>query len=316
MNNMETDQSEPMFKFDTLLKSMFEQSAKELLKALGFNFKIEKSINPELAELGQKLIPDYLYEGILHTTEGTEPCLIHIEFQRSNDSKMIFRMGEYLFRIHRMVNTQNYKIVQFLLYFGNEKTTMRNQLAQTIGGCSLSYRFNLIDTTEMDGEDFLNDPNVEVNLLGFLCNLNRVNNLLQKIENYLSKIRNKEASEIKEYISKLIIIAELKGFSEQFMEVYEKMGFEVKLEELPLTNKIYQKGKAEGKVEGKVEGKAEGKAEDIKKILRKRFPDIDITDLEFIDELAMQQNMKKLDQALFLSIEASNIQEFKEKLNG
>jgi len=96
------------------------------------------------------------------------------------------------------------------------------------------------------------------------------------------------------------------------MEVYEKMGFEVKLEELPLTNKIYQKGKAEGKAEGKVEGKAE----DIKKILRKRFPDIDITDLEFIDELAMQQNMKKLDQALFLSIEASNIQEFKEKLNG
>ena len=143
---MEAERSEPIFKFDTILKSIFEHSGKELLKTLGFEFKIEKSINSELAELGQKLIPDFLYEGTLYSPEGMEQCIIHIEFQRSNDSKMIFRMGEYLFRIHRMINTKNYKIVQFLLYFGNEKNLMRNQLDQAIGGCSLSYRFNLIDT--------------------------------------------------------------------------------------------------------------------------------------------------------------------------
>ena len=113
----------------------------------------------------------------------------------------------------------------------------------------------------------------------------------------------KETAEKREYLSKLVIISDLKGFAEEFKEVYDQMGFEIKLEELPLTNKIYQKGKAEGKTEY------------IKKILRKRFPDINITELQFIDELAGQQNLEKLDQTLISAIEAKDIQEFKEKVN-
>ena len=52
MSAMETERSEFPITFDLLLKSIFDQSGKELLKALGFIFRVENPIDFELAELG------------------------------------------------------------------------------------------------------------------------------------------------------------------------------------------------------------------------------------------------------------------------
>ncbi|MHA1870764.1 MAG: hypothetical protein ACTSXF_07410, partial [Promethearchaeota archaeon] len=108
--------------YDAVMKSIFDKAAAKIFKELGIDVRSETLRPLEMPELSPKLISDLLYKAIINGKE----MLLHVEFQTRNHTKMLQRMGEYFFRILREYGN-NYLLVQYLIYIGNEKLTMKNR---------------------------------------------------------------------------------------------------------------------------------------------------------------------------------------------
>ena len=302
-------------RFDTLLKAIFEAAAPELLTTRDFSIALQKPLSTELAKLSIKLIPDFLYLANYQTPLKSEPCILHLEFQTKNDPQMPYRMGEYHFRIKRDSKYQKYKILQFLIYFGTAENRMEGSYNHEIDGCQLAYRYNVIDTNLQDGVKYLEADNPDVNLWGFLCNLSAADNLAERLETFLKKVREKDRDTFEEYLAEIIVIAEIRNFSTEFKEVCQKMDLEIDLNRLPLYKDAYMEGKREGKREGELKGKLEGKLEDIKKILSIKFPENEAQVVRLSERIEQIKDMEIIDKLMDNAVKAKSVEDFEETLS-
>ena len=137
-----------MADFDKILKENIEAVFLPLAeKMLGISIKETFEVKDNL-QTTIKRETDFLKRVIDH--EGKE-FILHVEFQTTNDPKMIYRMAEY-----KAILLRKYQIPvrQVVIYLGSEKANMRTQLPEEeqITGFELQDIKNLSFQSTLDSD--------------------------------------------------------------------------------------------------------------------------------------------------------------------
>jgi hypothetical protein len=138
--------------YDVTLKMLLQDSdgqavhlATGLSVAAWLNIELPKIANPRVDLLGQ-------------TDDGS---LLHLELQVGNDAEMPMRMAEYALAIYRSLGKFARQIV---LYAGEPELRMET----TLQGPGFSFRYEVIDLRDVDGDTLLASDNLGDNVLAIV----------------------------------------------------------------------------------------------------------------------------------------------------
>ena len=143
---------------------------------------------------------DFLYK--ITTVENKEEIL-HIEFQRTGEREMIYRVGEYDGIIKRKYKLP---IRHVVVYLGKGKSRMPSTLKE-----DEVYRgFDLINVSTLNTEDLLSSQVPEVVLMALLSKFNKdqTERILKLIVNRLKQI-SKTGKVSNKYLNQIIILSRL-----------------------------------------------------------------------------------------------------------
>lgn len=186
--------------------------------------------------------------------KGVKSFILHLEFQSSNDNRMVARMAVYdymLYMQHRM------EIISIVLYTGYEVMKMNNRVF--FNGNNYAYR--LIDIREIDPEVFLQSDNPGEIIFALLAKYEYEHQQLvvNKIITKLCALTNSE-SDLRKYFKELQILSCLrsKEIQERVIKKIKHMPIVVDMRRSILFQQVMAEGKAKGKAIGKAEGFSKG----------------------------------------------------------
>ncbi len=235
--------------YDRILRENTEQIFMPLIKQhLKYEIKIAEPITEKLTKTIERET-DFLYKV---TTTNNQTLLLHIEFQTSNDAKMLQRMAEYHGLIFKKFELPIHHIV---VYLGKAEVKMINQLKPN----EIFTGFDLIAINELETKQFLSSQVPEIILLAFLTKYNE-NETEAIIRAIIEQIRIKATSnkELNKYVNQLMLLTRLRKLDSLTVKILEEMPLTIDIEKDILYKRGIAKGKAEGIAKGKVEGKSEG----------------------------------------------------------
>ena len=177
--------------------------------------KIQKTIEREFDFL--KIIVD----------QDGKKSILHLEFQTTNDSKMIYRMAEY-----KAILIRKYELPvrQVVIYLGLEKPKMRTQLPEEeqITG------FELQDIRDFSTQSMLDSEIPEGIILSILTDYEKAD-AEKVIEEIIYKLQqaSKSESELRKSIKQLLVLSRLRKLEEKI---------EQKVNDMPITYDIKTDG--------------------------------------------------------------------------
>jgi predicted transposase/invertase (TIGR01784 family) len=190
--------------------------------------------------------PDYL--SLVETSDGNK-FILHLEFQSTNDDKMLYRMQEYFAILRRQYN---YAIKQMVIYLGKAPIKMINKLDET----EIFRGFDLVNLNQVPFEHFMQSDKPEELILSILGDLQDVDPE-EVLFGILTRLKetNKSTIMFQKYVKQLLVLSRLRNLSKLTKNTIDKMPiiYDVK------QDAFYQDGFKEGKQEGKQEGKIEEK---------------------------------------------------------
>jgi len=245
-----------MHEYDVALKSILMRPGSALLTTLTGSSSL-RWLNVELPKVNNRRMDLF--------GEADDGLRYGIELQARNEKKFPFRMGSYLFgagerygQLHR----------QIALYVGEAPLRMRNY----VEGPSVSYRFDLVDIRDLDGEQLLASPNLGDNVVAILT---RLSNRRDAVKRILKRIAAGKPGERDRAMAELLIVAGLRRLTGEVRREAAKMPIlnDIMDNEVfgPLIRKGRAEGRAEGRLEGRVEGRVEGQLEILQGLVEKRF---------------------------------------------
>ena len=241
-----------MADFDKILKENIEAVFLPLVeKMLGLSIKETFELKDNL-QITIKRETDFLKRVI--DQDGKE-WILHLEFQTTNDPKMIYRMAEY-----RAILQRKYEIPvrQVVIYLGSEKPKMRTQLSEEeqITG------FELKDIKNVSLQSTLDSDIPEEIILSILTDYEK-SDAEKVIDQIIYKLQrsSKSESELSKSVQQLIVLSRLRK-----LEVKIKQ----KINDMPITYDIktdglYNEGIREGIQKGIQKGREEGLQKGIQK---------------------------------------------------
>src|SRR6266545_4485086 len=142
-------------RFDTILKTLFQSSSLLLLELLT-HAPVREWLNVEIpkAQMNKVDLVAWLADGRLY----------HLELQSGNDPNMAWRMLEYYFLLWKRYGVP---AVQQVIYVGARPMAMSADIRHE----TLTFRYRVIDMSELDSEILLQSASIEDNLLAILCRL-------------------------------------------------------------------------------------------------------------------------------------------------
>jgi hypothetical protein len=197
-----------MQKYDAALKSVLTRGASGFLSGL-MGLEVARFLIPELQEVrGHRA--DLLGEA----RDGT---LFHVELQSSNDSRMAFRMLDYLVAIER-----DYGSVprQFVLYVGEAAMKMENRIVA--GG--LSFEVTMVDIRSLDGEPLLKSDSLDDNILSILARQKDARRAVRRILEKIAASSPERRAKALRGIGDLVRIAQPGYFCERGEPVHAYFG--------------------------------------------------------------------------------------------
>ena len=242
--------------FDKILKENIEAIFLPLLeKHLGLSIKQTFEVKDKVQTTIERE-PDFLKRVI---DQNGKESMLQLEFQTTDDPKMIYRMVEY-----RCILQRKYEIPvrQVVIYLGSEKPKMRTQLSkeEQIKG------FELRDIHNFPTQSTLNSEIPEEIILSILTDYEK-SDAEKVIEEIIYKLQkaSKSESELAKSIKQLVILSRLRKLEEKI---------EQKINDMPITYDIktdglYNKGIMEGIREGIQKGIQKGRKEGIQKGMEK-----------------------------------------------
>lgn len=198
--------------------------------------------------------PDFVKRVAL---EDAPPYILHLEFQSTDDTSMVYRMLEY-----RALLTRKYRmpVLQFVIYIGSKPPNMSVSLQQE----NLDYRFILKDIQDYDHENLLASDIPEEIILAVLGNFKGqpppdiIRSILQKLIHLTS-----DKTKLQRYIRQLGVLSKLRNLQKETFQKIKTMAVEYDIE----TDYLFQQGKLEGVKEGIKEGIREGRDEEKEKFV-------------------------------------------------
>lgn len=178
--------------------------------------------------------PDYL--SLIETNEGKK-YLLQLEFQTSNDDKMLLRMQEYYSILRKQYN---YPIIQKVIYLGQKQATMRSKLSPE----EVYTGFDLITINQEPYEKFLQSNIPEEFILSILADMHGVDPK-EIVDSILHKLQETLKSQItfQKYVKQLVVLSRLRKLSEITKTSVKKMPIEYDVKE----DAFYKEGVEDGK---------------------------------------------------------------------
>ncbi len=233
--------------YDRIIKETLKGVVDVLItKVLGIEVKSNTMLETKL-QITDEREADFILQ--IEPMKGDD-FIIHLEFQSTNDTNMIYRMLRYYLYV-----TETYKlpVKQYVIYIGRGKLRMRSEIKTD----RLIFTYELIDMREISCDSFLESENPEEIILSILCDFGSKGDRVV-IREILGKLKErvKEETVFSKYIRQLEILSQLRDLQETISEEESKMAIIYNLEE----DIRFKQGKAEGEAEGEAKGKAEGEA--------------------------------------------------------
>jgi predicted transposase YdaD len=238
--------------YDSTLKLLLQERAELSLRELT-GVAIARWLNVELPEIGNRRA-DLLGE----TGRGE---LIHIELQNQNDIAMPLRMAEYCLRIYR---TQRKFPRQIVLYVGKDRLRMKAELV----GPRLSFRYDLIDIREKDGEALLASDRLGDNVIAILTRLRHRRRSVQEV---IRKLADVDEDARVFYLRALLELAGLRGIEEFVEGEARKMPILNSILNNKVLGREFRRGREEGVQEGIDLGVERGELRSLRRLLKAKF---------------------------------------------
>ena len=222
--------------------------------------------------------PDYL--SLINTRDGNR-YVLHLEFQTSNDDKMLLRMQEY----HGILRKQyNIPVIQKVIYLGQKPATMRSKLAPE----EVYTGFDLISLNQEPYEKFLQSEVPEENILTVLADLHgdAPDKVITKI---LHKLRETKESQItfQKYVKQLVVLSRLRSLSSTTNKAIKNMPIEYDIKQ----DAFYQEGVEDERK--RMEEEKEGEKKNLiirliesKKLSHEEIADLTKSDLSYVLKLS------------------------------
>ena len=238
--------------FDKILKENVEAVFLPLAeKMLGFSIKEAFEVKDKVQTTIERE-PDFLKRVI---DQNGKEFILQLEFQTTNDPKMIYRMVEY-----RGILQRKYEIPvrQVVMYLGSEKPTMRTQLSkeEQITG------FELHDIKEFSLQSTLDSEIPEGIILSILTDYEKsdTGKVIEEIIYKLQKV-SKSERELAKSIKQLLVLSRLRKLEGEIKQKVNDMPITYDIK----TDGLYNQGIQEGREEGIRKGIQKGRKEGIQK---------------------------------------------------
>eukprot|EP01132_Coremiostelium_polycephalum_P016094 gene16094-19385_t len=230
-----------------------------------------------------------------------EQYILHIEYQKKNESIMVYRMAEYsimLQRKHRL------PVKQFVIYIGQGDFTM----STTIQTVDFKYRYNLVSLSKIDYRLFLKSEHTEQKLLAILGDPGK-EDPKQILKQIVMDIKNQTSGELLQdkHLYQLHVLVQLRNLENQLEEIMVSVNEFFNIEKDPIYIRGEKKGIENGIQEGIQKGLQQGlhkKALGIALELKKKGMDntfiAEVTKLsaEEIENLEMQGEKKGIENGI------------------
>jgi predicted transposase/invertase (TIGR01784 family) len=145
-------------RYDKILQENMEAALPGLIKnVLKINAVHEEEL-PDNLQFTKERKPDVLKK---ITDDKGNTFVLHLEFQTGNESKMAYRMAEYLVMLARRYQLE---VRQYVIYIGEGVPSMRNELK--LGESYFCYK--LISFSSIDYRLFLRSDKLEEKMLALL----------------------------------------------------------------------------------------------------------------------------------------------------
>lgn len=236
---------------------IFRENAKHLfiplIKKL-FNLKIEKYtvLDPNFPSTSENEV-DFLYELLL---KGGSEQILHIEFQSTDDPKMLARMQEYHAKIYRKYKKP---IKPLVINLSKKAFTTRHHLYEN----EIFSGYEIVNLFDLSTDDLLSSQIPEVIILAVLSNYPKAQ-LETTLRNIVTKLKQLVSAEkdLNRYVNQLFFLSRLRKFEKEIKHTLDNMLIEVDIEQdyfyLQGVEIGHNKGKEEGHEEGHEKGKEEG----------------------------------------------------------
>lgn len=149
--------------------------------------------------------------------ENGQVFILHIEYQRSNDRNMAYRMAEYSIMLQRKYRLP---VSQYMIYLGQERLNMPTSIETT----NFKFKYELRTISTIDYRLFLYHEVIEMKLLAVLADLSAVNpkEVIRALILEIKEIVTEELT-LDKYINQLKIFAQLRDLEQILKEVMEEV---------------------------------------------------------------------------------------------
>ena len=224
--------------YDLSLKGLFKDPPVNLLKLI-----LGVEIDPKKVKFFDAKLPK-LVEREADLLMEYEGQIYHIEFQSTDDPKMVLRMLYY----HYLILEKHNKFpIQVVIYVG-EKTIrrMKNKLTNPF----LSFTYKIVDLKEVDCKTLLESSQPSDWVIAVLC---RMDNEIEQLRRILQKIASlPKPNQRRRYLEYLTNLLGLRKYRLNLLkEEVEKMPITFDVREHPLFKEGLEVGLKEGLIEAK-----------------------------------------------------------------
>jgi predicted transposase/invertase (TIGR01784 family) len=244
-----------MKKFDITLKDALQGLEKAFCKMfLNLDIISAKPLNTEFKKIEEKQA-DYIVK--IKDKEQKE-SILHIEFQTSNHNQMHIRMLRYLTELYRVYKLP---VIQVVLYLGEEKLNMIDCINFEILKTKIEYRYQIINSKELDCELFLNSQDSDMVVLSILCDLENKDKskFIRKVLEKLYELNKDDENSFKNFILKLETVSELRKKLKPLIKEQTMVADQISVKNLPTYEIGFEEGIEKGIEKGRQEGQLEEK---------------------------------------------------------
>ena len=224
--------------YDKIMKENIEAVILPLAdKLFGISPKKMEEIPDELQRTIERK-PDFLKRV---TDKNGAVYILQIEFQSTNETKMVLRMLEYK---SMLMHKYGLPVKQFVIYLGNAKLSMKSNLQQFMPTeTAINFSYNLLNIKDFQAQKLLESDIPEEIILAILGNYPKKDavNIIKQIIDRLQQVV-KNSSDLQLYIRQLSILSKLRNLQDETIKNIEAMPIHFDIE----TDVIYKRGKLKG----------------------------------------------------------------------
>ncbi len=189
-----------------------------------------------------------------------EECILHIEWQASNDMDMCSRMLLY----HAMIwNKYKIPVIGAVIYIGEERMKMTKEISFD----NLFYRYKIIDFKELDPSMFLDSEVPEEIMLALFTGVSTPERKRDVIRNILYKLQlllSKDLQKLNQKLMQLEVFGELRSVQQIILEEEQYMAITYNLK----NDLRYRQGLEEGMQMGYKKATSERNADFVKCLIQ------------------------------------------------